>query len=130
MHIAKIIRFDRTNVIAKASSQAKACHRRRDRTFHGAGEAASVGAAEVSDEGDRSGAEPVPALGGSGAVVVVGARDAGGGNDKSVSGGGSSPLLPLEDACGAGSCLAASAVFFGVGDGTAAMTLSPSLARN
>jgi len=75
-------------VIAETTGQKK--KDRDKRIFHGAGEAAESGAADGSGVAGASGAEDDPGLGlGSGAVVVGGESDAGGGKFESCSGGGS-----------------------------------------
>jgi hypothetical protein len=77
-------------VIAKAAAQDKAGKYCRKDRFHGAGEADASGEADVSGSGDAS--ELVFVLGGadggSGAVVVSGESEAGGGSETSVSGEG------------------------------------------
>lgn len=63
---------------------------RDEEIFHGAGDAAESGEAEGSGVAADSGAGDDPGLGdGSGAVVVGGEREAGGGKFESCSGGGS-----------------------------------------
>ena len=87
VNVAQIIWLYRPNLIAKATPQGKAGKYCRKDRFHGAGEADASGEGDVSGAGDAS--ELVLALGGpgggSGAVVVSGASDAGGGSDRSVS---------------------------------------------
>ena len=89
-NVAQVIWFDRPNVIAKAATQDKAGKDCRKDRFHGAGEAAASGEADVSGAGDTSELVAVPGEGdgGSGAVVVSGTSEAGGGNERSVSGEG------------------------------------------
>ena len=94
MNIAQVIWLYRPNVIAKATAQDKAGKYCRKDRFHGAGEADASGEADVSGAGDASELVLVLVLvlggadGGSGAVVVSGASEAGGGSERSVSGEG------------------------------------------
>jgi hypothetical protein len=90
VNIAQVIWLYWPNVIAKAAAQDKAGKYCRKDRFHGAGEADASGEADVSGSGDAS--ELVFVLGGadggSGAVVVSGESEAGGGSETSVSGEG------------------------------------------
>ena len=87
MNVAQVIWLYRPNVIPKAAAQDKAGKYSRKDRFHGAGEADASGEEDVSGVGDAS--ELVLVLGGadggSGAVVVSGASEAGGGSERSVS---------------------------------------------
>ena len=88
MDIAQNTGFHRPHVVAKAAGKKQTD--RGEKVFHGAGEAAESGAADGSGVAEASGAGDDAGLGlGSGAVVVGGESDAGGGRFESCSGGGS-----------------------------------------
>src|SRR6266700_805242 len=63
VNVAQVIWFDRPNVIAKAATQDKAGKDCRKDRFHGAGEAAASGEADVSGAGDTSELVAVPGEG-------------------------------------------------------------------
>ena len=78
MDIAQNTGFHRPHVVAKAAGKKQTD--RREKVFHGAGEAAESGEAEGSGVAAASGAGDDSGLGdGSGAVVAGGKSEAGGG---------------------------------------------------
>ena len=88
MDIAQNARLHRPHVVAEATGKNQTD--RGEKIFHGAGDAAESGEAEGSGVAAASGAGDDPGLGdGSGAVVVGGKREAGGGKFESCSAGGS-----------------------------------------
>src|SRR5450755_663668 len=78
----EVMRFDVADVITCAAAQAKRRQQDRDEVFH-SGEAVASGVGEGVGTGGRSGA-----------VVVSGFKEVGGGSDSSVSGGGSGATSP------------------------------------
>ena len=94
------MRFDRPDGVAEATDKEKGKDDYAVKSFHGAGEADGAGEAEESEEEE----EPLPSnelpdeLGlEGGAVVESGSKEAAGGSDVSVSGGGNGaePEEPL-----------------------------------
>ena len=94
VNVAQVIGLYRANVVAQTTNQGQTGECRKC-SFHGAGEADASG--EVGTSGAGGAPELVPVLGGagngSGAVVVSGASEAGGGSETSVSGAGNGTSL-------------------------------------
>src|SRR5947207_3510643 len=89
VHVAQVVRFNRADVIAKTPTQAQRAYCHREGSFHGFGEEALSGEAEASAAGEPAGVAlaSLPKSG-SGAVVVSGRSEAGGGSATSYSGAG------------------------------------------
>jgi hypothetical protein len=109
MDVAQVIRLNRADMVAQATAQAQRARCNGEQRFHGPGEGEVAGESELGAAGKPVNESPGSSLaGGSGAVVVSGMSEAGGGRAPSLSGGGSGDLLFAEVVAGAASAFAVS----------------------